>query len=298
MPERPLSPQGYNIKDRPVNTNPFWETSPTEELGGVTAEASTLEMGEPATATVESVRNPSTGKTDLRFSFGIPEGMEGPPGADGRPGAAGPPGADGRPGVGIANVEAESSPESGVRVLLMKDTNPVTGDLDLTFHFDFPGTRMRMRELIRVDGSSLKDRVVIDKEKTAILRSCDFIGIAAGQGMSGPLSIYPIGITSSGVRTPIFATTWYESDFTGSDPGMYITTGTFQPASDTISVFYEGMWAWSQTTITVVTDVSMSSSGALDVTKKRLRTAPERPSGTAGGISVVGLKYTKEEEET
>lgn len=263
MSEQPLSPQGYNIKDRPVNANPFWETSPADEFGEVTAGANTLETGDPATATVESVNNPSTGKTDLRFSFGIPEGR---PGEAGEPGAAGPPGADGRPGVGIANVEAESSPESGVRIHLMKDTNPVTGDLDLTFHFDFPG--MRMRELIRVDGSRLKDRVVIDKEKTAILRSCDFIGIAAGEGMSGPLSIYPIGITSSGVRTPIFATTWYDSDFTGSDPGMYITTGSFQPASDTISVFYEGMWAWSQTTITVVTDVSMSSSGALDVTKK------------------------------
>lgn len=132
MSEQPLSPQGYNIKDRPVNANPFWETSPAEELGGVTAEANTLEAGDPATATVESVNNPSTGKTDLRFLFGIPEGIEGPVGAAGRPGEAG------EPGRGIGVVAAETNAGSGVGVHVREVENVQNNEVDLTFHFDFP----------------------------------------------------------------------------------------------------------------------------------------------------------------
>lgn len=123
MSEQPLSPQGYNIKDRPVNANPFWETSPAEEFGEVTAEANTLETGEPATATVESVENPGTGKTDLRFSFGIPEG---------RPGEAG------EPGRGIGVVAAETNTGSGVGVRVREIENVQNNEVDLTFHFDFP----------------------------------------------------------------------------------------------------------------------------------------------------------------
>lgn len=123
MSEQPLSPQGYNIKDRPVNANPFWETSPAEEFGEVTAGANTLETGEPATATVESVENPGTGKTDLRFSFGIPEG---------RPGEAG------EPGRGIGVVAAETNTGSGVGVHVREMENVQNNEVDLTFHFDFP----------------------------------------------------------------------------------------------------------------------------------------------------------------
>lgn len=123
MSEQPLSPQGYNIKDRPVNANPFWETSPAEEFGEVTAEANTLEAGDPATATVESVNNPSTGKTDLRFSFGIPAG---------RPGEAG------EPGRGIGVVAAETNAGSGVGVHVREMENVQNNEVDLTFHFDFP----------------------------------------------------------------------------------------------------------------------------------------------------------------
>lgn len=126
MSEQPLSPQGYNIKDRPVNANPFWETSPAEEFGEVTAEANTLETGEPATATVESVENPGTGKTDLRFSFGIPEGRPGEPGEAGEPGR----------GIGV--VAAETNTGSGVGVHVREMENVQNNEVDLTFHFDFP----------------------------------------------------------------------------------------------------------------------------------------------------------------
>lgn len=121
--KQPLSPQGYNIKDRPVNANPFWETSPADEFGEVTAGANTLETGEPATATVESVDNPGTGKTDLRFSFGIPEG---------RPGEAG------EPGRGIGVVAAETNTGSGVGVHVREMENVQNNEVDLTFQFDFP----------------------------------------------------------------------------------------------------------------------------------------------------------------
>lgn len=126
MSEQPLSPQGYNIKDRPVNANPFWESSPAAEFGEVTAGANTLETGEPATATVESVDNPGTGKTDLRFTFGIPEGRPGEPGEAGEPGR----------GIGV--VAAETNAGSGVGVHVRETENVQNNEVDLTFHFDFP----------------------------------------------------------------------------------------------------------------------------------------------------------------
>lgn len=120
MSEQPLSPQGYNIKDRPVNANPFWEQVQGSGIGDVTASAETVETGEPATASVESVDNPGTGKTDLRFSFGIPAG---------RPGA---------PGRGIGVVAAETNTGSGVGVRVRETENVQNNEVDLTFHFDFP----------------------------------------------------------------------------------------------------------------------------------------------------------------
>lgn len=129
MSEQPLSPQGYNIKDRPVNANPFWEQVQGVGIGDVTAGANTLETGAPATASVESVDNPGTGKTDLRFSFGIPEG---------RPGEAGAPGEAGEPGRGIGVVAAETNTGSGVGVQVRETENVQNNEVDLTFHFDFP----------------------------------------------------------------------------------------------------------------------------------------------------------------
>lgn len=152
---QPLSPQGYNIGTEPSNDNPFWDHSITTELGEATASAQTLEMGEPATASVEAVPNAETGKTDLKFEFGIPEGMEGPPGPAGRDGAPGPEGPSGPAGPagpagsegpagpagpagrGIGGVTAETESTS-TDVSVRQDVNPDTGDLDLTFHFDFP----------------------------------------------------------------------------------------------------------------------------------------------------------------
>lgn len=88
-----INPQGYNIKDDPRNTNPFWGNDPfpgdketlTVETG--TTSAAALPAGSTPTA---RVTNSGTGyHAVLDFDFGIPAGKDGAKGAKGDKGETG-----------------------------------------------------------------------------------------------------------------------------------------------------------------------------------------------------------------
>ena len=85
-----LSPQGYNYKEEPTNTNPFWEdVSPVASLtASATVDGNT---GTPA-VTVHKSFDPETETYNLDFRF---RNLKGPKGDDGNDGAQGPQGPQG-----------------------------------------------------------------------------------------------------------------------------------------------------------------------------------------------------------
>ena len=100
--DKAINPQGYNIKDDPRNTNPFWGNDPfpgdketlTVETG--TTSAAALPAGSTPTA---RVTNSGTGyHAVLDFDFGIPAGKDGPQGPQGPAGERGPQGPEGPAG--------------------------------------------------------------------------------------------------------------------------------------------------------------------------------------------------------
>lgn len=126
--KQPLSPQGYNIGTDPKNFNPFWEQVQGSGIGDVTASAETVPPTDPAEAAVTETDNPETGKTDLSFDFKIPAGPAGPAGTRGR-------------GINTVDAETETGPAGGEADVVVRETvDQTTGDLDLLFHFDIPGS--------------------------------------------------------------------------------------------------------------------------------------------------------------
>lgn len=98
-----ITPQGYNIKESPKNTNPFWGDEPmpgeketlTVETGTTSAEP--LPAGEAPTASVKN--SGSDYHAVLDFEFGIPEGKQGEKGEKGEKGDPGPAGPEGPTGA-------------------------------------------------------------------------------------------------------------------------------------------------------------------------------------------------------
>ena len=113
---RKINPQGYNIKDDPRNTNPFWGNDPfpgdketlTVETG--TTSAAALPAGSTPTA---RVTNSGTGyHAVLDFDFGIPSGEPGPQGEPGPKGDKGDTGAQGPAGErGATGPEGPAGPQ-------------------------------------------------------------------------------------------------------------------------------------------------------------------------------------------
>ena len=91
-----LSPQGYNIKNDPKNTNPFWEEeSPVATLtASATVDGNT---GTPA-VTVHKSYDPETEVYNLDFRFRNLKGAKGDNGNDGAQGPQGPQGIQGPKG--------------------------------------------------------------------------------------------------------------------------------------------------------------------------------------------------------
>ena len=114
--------------------------------GAVVESVSTLPPGNPATATVSLVGG------ELRFTFALPEGADGPPGSagsngsDGQPGPQGPQGPQGIPGEvtqtdlnnGLLNTLSQTSANSNaIDVLANSFSDP-----------DAEALRLRVNELI------------------------------------------------------------------------------------------------------------------------------------------------------
>ena len=110
-----INPQGYNIKDAPTNTNPFWgdEPMPGEKETLTVKTGTTLATSLPAGATpTASVKNSGSHyHAILDFEFGIPAGEQGPKGDKGEPGPKGEPGAPGKQGeTGPQGLQGEKGP--------------------------------------------------------------------------------------------------------------------------------------------------------------------------------------------
>ena len=107
-----INPQGYNIKESPINTNPFWGDDPmpgeketlTVKTGTTSAEL--LPAGATPTASVKN--SGSDYHAVLDFEFGIPAGEQGKKGDKGEKGEKGDPGATGA--TGPAGPKGETGP--------------------------------------------------------------------------------------------------------------------------------------------------------------------------------------------
>ena len=97
-----INPQGYNIKESPTNTNPFWGDEPMpgdkETLTVKTGTTSVAPLPAGATPTASVKNSGSDYHAVLDFEFGIPAGEPGEPGKQGDPGPQGPAGPQGLQG--------------------------------------------------------------------------------------------------------------------------------------------------------------------------------------------------------
>ena len=97
-----INPQGYNIKESPTNTNPFWGDNPmpgekeTLTVKTGTTSAAPLPAGSTPTAAVKN--SGSDYHAVLDFEFGIPAGERGEKGDKGEKGEKGDTGATGPAG--------------------------------------------------------------------------------------------------------------------------------------------------------------------------------------------------------
>lgn len=97
-----INPQGYNIKESPTNTNPFWGDDPmpgekeTLTVKTGTTSAAPLPAGSNPTASVKN--SGSDYHAVLDFEFGIPKGEQGEKGDKGEKGEKGDTGAPGPEG--------------------------------------------------------------------------------------------------------------------------------------------------------------------------------------------------------
>lgn len=85
-----MSPQGYNIEDRPYNDNPFWEHETGEVAATVdvgTVRTQTLGSGVPASVSITNSGDQENAVFD--FEFNIPTGPKGDTGATGSQGPRG-----------------------------------------------------------------------------------------------------------------------------------------------------------------------------------------------------------------
>ena len=113
-----INPQGYNIKESPTNTNPFWGDDPmpgekeTLTVKAGTTSAAPLPAGATPTASVKN--SGSDYHAVLDFKFEIPEGKQGEKGEKGDkgdPGATGARGPEGPQGErGPAGPQGEAGP--------------------------------------------------------------------------------------------------------------------------------------------------------------------------------------------
>ena len=107
-----INPQGYNIKESPTNTNPFWGDNPmpgekeTLTVKTGTTSAAPLPAGSTPTAAVKN--SGSDYHAVLDFEFRIPAGERGEKGDKGDKGEKGDPGATGA--TGPAGPKGETGP--------------------------------------------------------------------------------------------------------------------------------------------------------------------------------------------
>ena len=107
-----INPQGYNIKESPTNTNPFWGDDPmpgekeTLTVKTGTTSATPLPAGSTPTASVKN--SGSDYHAVLDFEFGIPAGEQGKKGDKGEKGEKGDPGETGA--TGPAGPKGETGP--------------------------------------------------------------------------------------------------------------------------------------------------------------------------------------------
>ena len=97
-----INPQGYNIKESPTNTNPFWGDDPMpgekETLTVKTGTTSATPLPAGATPTASVKNSGSDYHAILDFEFGIPAGEQGEKGDKGEKGEKGDPGEAGPAG--------------------------------------------------------------------------------------------------------------------------------------------------------------------------------------------------------
>ena len=97
-----INPQGYNIKESPTNTNPFWGDDPMpgekETLTVKTGTTSAEPLPAGATPTASVKNSGSDYHAVLDFEFRIPAGEQGPKGDKGEKGDPGPKGDTGLTG--------------------------------------------------------------------------------------------------------------------------------------------------------------------------------------------------------
>lgn len=111
-----INPQGYNIKEAPTNTHPFWGDDPmpgekeTLTVKTGTTSATPLPAGSTPTASVKN--SGSDYHAVLDFGFGIPAGEQGEKGDKGEKGDPGPQGPAGPQGeTGPAGPQGEAGPQ-------------------------------------------------------------------------------------------------------------------------------------------------------------------------------------------
>ena len=114
-----ITPQGYNIKESPTNTNPFWGDDPMpgekETLTVKTGETSAAPLPAGATPTASVKNSGSDYHAVLDFEFGIPAGEKGDKGEKGEKGEKGDTGATGATGpqgpAGPAGPQGDPGPQ-------------------------------------------------------------------------------------------------------------------------------------------------------------------------------------------
>lgn len=111
-----INPQGYNIKESPTNTNPFWGYDPMpgekETLTVKTGTTSATPLPAGATPTASVKNSGSDYHAVLDFEFGIPAGEQGKKGNKGEKGDPGPQGPAGPQGeTGPAGPQGDPGPQ-------------------------------------------------------------------------------------------------------------------------------------------------------------------------------------------